>query len=528
MTRTMRHRGGSLFLTTACLLFGIAGCGGDELGAGSQRSPYDDPGPGYTAPDPGTSPGDDTTTSTDTGSSPDLPRNDHDGVLMQAFYWDVPKATDGIHWWKNLADKAPELGKAGITAVWIPPPYKGFYGDSDVGYGVYDRYDLGEFDQKGTVGTRYGTLAELTDAITALHDNGVRVYVDMVMNHMMGGDEKEPVKTLAGEDTQVSTRFTFGGRGGAYDGFEWNSTRFNGCKVSEAWKQWHAWDFEPSADGSAYDNLLGCEIRYSDPDVRAATIAWGKWLTEKLGIDGYRIDAAKHMLTPFVNQWLDEVKGERFAVSEAWWGDVGQLLKYAEETGGRTHLFDVPLHYRFHEMSDGDGDFDMQKLRFAGFAEKKGGLAVTFVDNHDTDAPSGALRSPVESFKLLAYAYILLRHKGYPAVFYRDYYDYGYGDAIRRLIEIRNAHAGGAGLEHDETDKDVYVFSREGDDGHSGLVLLLNDGAAAQRTVKTSFADATLVDATGQVDAAVKTDAAGTGVFPVPERGYAVWVPEGK
>nr|WP_262905573.1 hypothetical protein [Hymenobacter siberiensis] len=53
----------------------------------------------------------------------------------------------------------------------------------DMGYGVYDRYDLGEFNQKGTVATRYGTIGQLRSAIGALHGQDVQVYEDMVMNH---------------------------------------------------------------------------------------------------------------------------------------------------------------------------------------------------------------------------------------------------------------------------------------------------------------------------------------------------------
>ena len=43
----------------------------------------------------------------------------------------------------------------GVTALWLPPAYKGAGGDKDVGYGVYDLYDLGEFNQKGSVPTKY-------------------------------------------------------------------------------------------------------------------------------------------------------------------------------------------------------------------------------------------------------------------------------------------------------------------------------------------------------------------------------------
>ena len=54
------------------------------------------------------------------------------------------------------------------------PAYKGTAGVEDVGYGVYDYYDLGEFDQKGSIPTKYGTKDEYLEAIKALQDQGWR------------------------------------------------------------------------------------------------------------------------------------------------------------------------------------------------------------------------------------------------------------------------------------------------------------------------------------------------------------------
>lgn len=59
--------------------------------------------------------------------------------------------------------------------MWLPPAYKAEKGAKDVGYGVYGTYDLGEFDQKGTVATKYGTRPEYEAAIEALHANGIQV-----------------------------------------------------------------------------------------------------------------------------------------------------------------------------------------------------------------------------------------------------------------------------------------------------------------------------------------------------------------
>jgi hypothetical protein len=52
------------------------------------------------------------------------------GVLFQAFHWYSP--ADGS-FWDETALRAPELARAGFTAVWLPPAYKGTGGTFDVG-----------------------------------------------------------------------------------------------------------------------------------------------------------------------------------------------------------------------------------------------------------------------------------------------------------------------------------------------------------------------------------------------------------
>lgn len=453
------------------------------------------------------------------------------GVMMQAFYWDVPQTTSGQTWWQVLGGKASELKSAGITALWLPPAYKGS-GVNDVGYGVYDRYDLGEFNQKGTVATHYGTLNQLQSCISALHGQGVQVYEDMVMNHLTSADAQEQFN-VGGTNYNVYTSFTYPGRANKYSTYQWHYYNFNGTQQApnNGWYQWNAWDFQPYANGDAYDNLLGSEIRYADANQVNETIKWGNWMTTTLGLDGYRLDATKHMLTSFVNSWLDNVKGTsgRFAVSEAWFRNLGDMNNYAAATGGRTSLFDVPLHYTFADMSNGNGSWDMRGLQFAGFTEANGALSVSFVDNHDTDQTGGALFSPVSNLKMLAYSYILTREKGYPCVFYKDYYNYGLGAQIKTLIGIRQGHAFGTGYEYTSVnDANVYAYSRAGDASHTGLLQLLNDGSsAASKSITTPFKNATLTDLTGNTTGTVTTDANGTGTFRVNGRSYAVWVPSG-
>jgi alpha-amylase len=121
-------------------------------------------------------------------------------AMMQAFYWNLPVDETNLNgnWWDNLASKADELKAAGITGIWIPAPSKGNWGIVDMGYGIYDHYDLGNYYQKGTTETRFGSRQELEDMIAAMHNTAggkpkINVYADAVLNHVYSSDENEEV-----------------------------------------------------------------------------------------------------------------------------------------------------------------------------------------------------------------------------------------------------------------------------------------------------------------------------------------------
>ena len=85
--------------------------------------------------------------------------------------------------WVEITARLPEIAAAGYTAIWLPPPTKGAEGTSDVGFAVFDRFDLGEIDQRGTIPTRYGTKADVIEMVAEAHRFGLLVYFDTVMNH---------------------------------------------------------------------------------------------------------------------------------------------------------------------------------------------------------------------------------------------------------------------------------------------------------------------------------------------------------
>ncbi|MCG6528174.1 alpha-amylase family glycosyl hydrolase, partial [Vibrio parahaemolyticus] len=115
---------------------------------------------------------------------------------------------------------------------------------------------------------------------------------------------------------------------------------------------------------------------------------WGKWYQELTNVDGYRLDAVKHIEFNYYVNWLlnrREEKGkDLFVVGEYWSGDLPKLEEYLDSSGNLIHLFDVPLHYNFYEASHSNGAYDMSQIFAGTLTASREDYAVTFVDNHDT------------------------------------------------------------------------------------------------------------------------------------------------
>lgn len=103
--------------------------------------------------------------------------------------------------WAEITRKMPELAEAGYSSLWLPPPTKGS-GAMSAGYDLWDPFDLGNIDQRGTVRTRYGTMDDLLRLVETAHRFGFRVYFDNIMNHrafdVPGFNENTPIDVYPG------------------------------------------------------------------------------------------------------------------------------------------------------------------------------------------------------------------------------------------------------------------------------------------------------------------------------------------
>jgi alpha-amylase len=486
------------------------------------------------------------------------------GVMMQYFHWYTPQ--DGSLW-KQIRDNVHDLAQRGVTSLWIPPPYKGAGGGYDVGYGVYDLFDLGEFDQKGTVRTKYGTKDELLEACAAARDAGIRVYADAVFNHKMGADAEEDTEATpmdpenrteavgAFEPVKVWTHFSFPGRAGKYSTFEWHWYHFDAIDYNAENPDQHAiflfkdkgFDENVDMEKGNYDFLMGCDVDVNHPEVRGELEYWGEWFVNLTGVDGFRFDAVKHVDHGFFRDWMNAVSHrtdkDLFAVGEYWSYEVDALKHFIDTTDGRVTLFDAPLHKNFHEASKAGNTYDLRRIFDGSLVQQMPTLAVTLVDNHDSQ-PLQALESDVDGwFKPLAYALILLRRDGYPCIFHADYYGAEYTDKgrdgqeytihidaqqflIDKFLHARQRFA--FGDQYDYFDHGNCIgWTRQGNEAHpGGVAVVMSNGDAGSKWMQVGQANAVYCDSTEHVKETVTTNDEGWADFHCLAGSVSVWIPQ--
>lgn len=139
---------------------------------------------------------------------PPPPAGAQNQTMFQGFEWYVP--ADHQHW-RRLEKAMPALAALGVTSMWIPPACKASWYTGN-GYDIYDLYDLGEFDQKGSRHTKWGTKEELVAMAECAQRCGIRVLFDAVLNHKAAADySEEVVATKYGDEGESRRASMIGG-----------------------------------------------------------------------------------------------------------------------------------------------------------------------------------------------------------------------------------------------------------------------------------------------------------------------------
>jgi alpha-amylase len=383
-------------------------------------------------------------------------------VMMQAFYWDCPREENKEHqWWKLVCDSIPSLAQIGFRTLWLPPASKAAnIGGMSMGYDPYDFYDLGEFDQKGTIPTWFGSKEDLLKLINTAHDYHMTVLADIVINHCSGADATE-VNPITGQ-----TRWTL---------FQPLSGKF-----LRNWESFHPNPYE-RWDESTFGDMP--DLSHRNPLVFLEIMEYTRWLIEEIGFDGFRYDFVKGYGAGTVTA-IQEYRYLRsgqpyqpYGVAEHW--DNARGIEYWANVTNFSNqnpvdAFDFPLREMLKALCDQYGFSLRNLLTWDTLLRVQPQTTVTFVENHDLRDEG----RPVVNDKLLAYSYILT-HEGFPCVFWKDYYGYNLGmegtpHGIAALVQAHEKYAGG-GTQILWCDDNLYIMQRTSYDNIPGLIYILNN-----------------------------------------------------
>lgn len=342
------------------------------------------------------------------------------------------------------------------------------------------------------------------------------------------------------------TGFNFPGRGDKYSDFKWHWNHFSETDYNQANKKKaiykivgdnKAWSEGVDTENGNYDYLMFADIDFNNPDVIAEVNKWGIWVTQELGLDGMRMDAIKHINDDFIKEFLGTIRAAKgkepfYAVGEYWKGDIDSLDAYLADQRYNIDLFDVPLHYNMYQACQDGHAFDISKILEDTLVSRHPTVAVTFVDNHDSQRGSSLQSQVKDWFKPLAYGLILLNEKGYPCLFFGDYYGMGgkpspHRTVIDILLDARKKYAYGQQVTYADN-PDTVGFVRMGDDQHegSGVAVLLSVGDDGYKDMNVGEKRKGEVwhEITGDINDEITIGDDGTARFTVRGGKLAVWV----
>lgn len=278
-------------------------------------------------------------------------------VIIHLFEW---------RWADVAAECETVLGPLGVGAVQISPPQEHIV-LPDFNYPWWQRYQPISYRLE----SRSGSQAELVDMVQRCRQAGVNIYADAVINHMAGMESGEG---------SAGTSFTKYEYPGLYQPED-----FNRCR-------------KPVTDYGNAENVTQCELvgladlDTSSPEVQATLVDYLSRLAS-LGIEGFRIDAAKHIraeeLKDIIEQFRAANPGSFYIYQEVI--DPGTEAIRKQDYYSSGHVIDFKYGQFVSEAFLGLNGQTLTNLETLGesWGLAPSSQAVVFIDNHDKQRGHG-------------------------------------------------------------------------------------------------------------------------------------------
>jgi len=422
----------------------------------------------------------------------------------------VPSDPNRFHGgdFQGMIDKLDYIKGLGCTTLWISPVQeqrRDFFGMD--GYHGYWATDFHKTEPS------FGDLAKLKELVDKAHEKGMKVIVDLVVNHTGYG-------APMAEDPKFKDWFH----------------HYGNIKLPTRW-----WMEKGQFCGLP-------DFAQEKPEVARYLIDMAKYWIDQTGIDGYRLDAVRHVPNSFWKQFASEIHahaGNNFLLlGEIYHPSAKTPSRYQNE-GGMDSVFDFPLNFALrntigadHAMSSwenikyfftnvlkhpgesfrilqGHADGDMRRVADVIKQDSKyrrSDMLVTMLDNHDMTRFVTAAGAHGEEKLKLGLA-LLFTMRGIPSVYYgtevamaggwdenRKDMEFGRDPAFEahftKLAGIRAASTAlrRGNFEQLFVDHDVFAYARN-TPCESAVVALNNGGEAREADIRVpaQIADGTVL-----------------------------------
>jgi glycosidase len=274
---------------------------------------------------------------------------------------------------RGIIQHLDDIESLGVDTIWLTPITK--MRTEPIGvHGAFHGYWV---DNGRTIEPRFGNAEDLIDLKKALRMRGMKLMLDMVLNHM--GPETPQTQTNP----------------------HWFRT--NGDIT----------DWGDDIQRRTHDVHGLPDFDHGHVEVAKHLVGDGLHWVRTVNPDGFRIDAVRHIDQPFLHSWISTMStaGDLVFAGEVFDGNPVTVAREAAATG-LTHTFDFPLHYAITEGFCGPGD--LRKIAAVltqdrNYPDKH--QWITFLDNHDTARVRSVCKDKTEA----AFA-LLTSLRGIPAI----------------------------------------------------------------------------------------------------------------
>ncbi len=301
---------------------------------------------------------------------------------------------DGIGDFNGITQKLDYLQSLGVTAIWLMPihPSPTYHG-----YDVLNYY---------AVNPQYGTLDDFKHLLSAAHEKGIRIIIDLVLNHT---SSRNPWFAAAASVPQSTY----------HDYYVW-SAKGSGARWYQAGGQYYYAYFDSSMP----------DLNYRNPEVTKQMEKISAFWLDTVGVDGFRVDAAKHLIeegsklenTPATHAWLKDytawykaLKPEAYVV-----GEVASAGGFIAKTyaGQMDQVFNFELANAFVSSAGGEGNSSVVSGFKFLLKDKPDGNFATFLTNHDQNRVMSVLHGSDGKSKTAAS--LLFTSPGTPFIYYGE------------------------------------------------------------------------------------------------------------